>query len=173
MGDFLDSIFGGSNKTLNSDIGGLGSLAGFSTKVGEGSTTDASTFYHDILSGDPSKIATSLAPEISSGQTQGQQAKEGMAQFGTRSGGTAAASAGIDAGTRANLINLVGGLQKSSADSAGNLGTANLGLASNDTMSQAKLAQQRMQNWLDSIIGKGIGTTAGAATNAGLGEIGL
>lgn len=171
MGDWFSSLFGGQNKTLNTDINKVGSLGDFSTKVGEGDTTAASKFYQDILSGDPSRIASSLAPEISSGQTQGQQAKQGLAQFGTRSGGTAAATAGIDAGTRGNLINLEGGLQQGAAQGAGSLGTANLGMAANDTMNQAKLAQQRMQNLMDSILGKGISSGLGTLESWGLGKL--
>lgn len=171
MGDWFSSLFGGQNKTLNTDINKVGSLGDFSTKIGEGDTTAASKFYQDILSGDPSRISQTLAPEISSGQTQGQQAKQGLAQFGTRSGGTAAATAGIDAADRGDIINLVGGLQKSSADSAGNLGTANLGMAASDTMDQAKLAQQRMQNWLNSILGKGISSGIGTLESWGLGKL--
>lgn len=173
MGGFFNAIFGGSNPTLNKDTSQEGALDGYSTGVGEGNTTAASTYYQNLLSGDPTKIATSLAPEISAGQQQTQQAKNQMAQFGTRGGGTDAASAAADAQNRSYIINLIGKLQGGAASGAANLGTTNLGMASTDTAEQAALSQQRMQNWLNSILGKGITTGASSAETAGLGAAGM
>lgn len=170
MGGFLSAIFGGSNPTLNKSINQTGALGGYSTGIGEGDTTAASNFYRNILAGDPSLIAKSLAPEISASQEQTQQEKNQMAQFGTRSGGTAAASAGADAQNRANLINLIGRLQGTAAQGAGSLGTQNLNLATEDTALQAKLAQEQMENWLNSVLGKGISSGVGAAEGFGLGK---
>src|SRR5215469_11466648 len=142
MGDFLASLFGGQNKTLNTDINKIGSLAGYSTGIGQGDTTAASNYFQDILKGGGTQA---LAPAISAGQQQGQQEKNNLAQFGTRSGGTASAAAGIDANTRANLINLLGGQLSGAAQNLGSLGTTNLGLAQQGTMSEAQLAQERFK----------------------------
>jgi len=171
MGGFLNAIFGGSNPTLNKDINQMGSLAGYSTGVGEGLVTPAAKFYEDILSGDPTKEAQAIAPETKAAQEQGQQEKNALAQFGTRSGGTASASAGIDANTRANLISLLGRLKSGAAGAAGQLGTANLGLAQQGTMSEADLAQQRFQNWMNSILGQGTGFGVGALEGFGLSKM--
>ena len=173
MGDFLNSLFGGQNKVLNQDINQFGTDAGFAQNLGQTDAGAASTFYTDILSGDPSKIATALAPEISTSQQEGQQAKNNIAQFGNRSGGSNAAAQGIDAAGRGNIINLEGGLQKTAAAGASSLGPAEQGLSLEATQQQEQSAQQRMQNWLKSILGQAVGTTAGSLTGAGLGAVGL
>lgn len=169
IGDFLASLFGGQNKVLNNDISQFGADAGFAQQQGQGDVTAASKFYQDILSGDPTKIGQSLAPEISTSQQQGQQAKNNLAQFGNRSGGTNAAAQGIDAAGRGNIINLIGGLQGKAASGAGSLGTAEQGLSLEATNQQEQAAQQRFQNWLNSIGAGAI--TSGA--NFGLKAIGL
>jgi hypothetical protein len=169
MGDFFSSLFGGQNKTLNSDINQSGSLAGYSTGVGEGDTTAASKFYQSILSGDPTQQATAIAPEAKALQDQTQQSKEQTAQFGKRSGGTGAATTAADSDMRAKLLSLLGGLKTSAASGASSLGTANLGLASQNTAQQANEAQQRFENWMNSILGKGTSTAVGAAEGAAMG----
>ena len=172
MGDFLGALFGGQNKTLDSTMGQMGGLAGYSTGVGEGNTTAASNYYQNILSGDPSKIGQTLAPQISAMQTQGQQQRAEAGQFGTRSGGTAGAIQGIDAGNRTNLINAIGGAQSGAAAGAAGLGTTNLGMAASNLNSQAQMSQQQMQNWMNSILGKGISGAVGAAEGMALGGMG-
>lgn len=169
MGNFLSAIFGGQNKTLDNNINQTGALAGYSTGVGEGDTTAASKYFRDLVSGDPTQIASSIAPEISTGQATTQQAKDQAAEFGNRSGGNTATMASADAANRGNLINLVGRLRAMAGNSLASLGTSNLGLAQNATMDQAQLAQQRYQNWLNSVLGKGISGAAGAAESFGLG----
>lgn len=169
MGSFLSSIFGGQNKTLNNTINTAGDISQFGTNTGQGAITDANQYYSNILSGDPSKIAESIAPEIQAGQQQTQQAKQGMAQFGTRSGGTAAASAGADAANRGNIISLIGKLQSGAAAGEAGIGenqTAQ-GLAANGQ--QAQLSQEQLQNYMNSILGKGISGLISAPEAAALG----
>ncbi len=161
MGGFLSSIFGGSNPTLSNDIKQLGQLAGYSTGVGETDTNAASKFYTDILSGSPTRQAQALAPEITAGQTQVQQAANKNAQFGTRSGGTTASTAGAEAANRGNIIQEIGGLQGTAASGAGSLGTSNLELASTNTQAQAQESQEQMQNMMNSVLGGGISGMAG------------
>lgn len=172
MGSFLSGIFGGSNPTLNSTIGNAGGISQFGTNTGEGAITDANQYYSDILSGDPSKIAESIAPEIQAGQQQTQQAKQGLAQFGTRSGGTAAASAGADAANRANTISLIGKLQSGAAAGEAGIGEnqTQQGLAANGQ--QAALSQQQLQNYMNSILGKGISAGLSGLEAFGLGGLG-
>lgn len=173
MGSFFGGILGGQNKTLNSTIGKAGDISNFGTTTGEGAVTDANQYYQNILSGDPSKIAESIAPEIQAGQQQTQQAKNNMAQFGTRSGGTAAASAGADAANRANITSLIGKLQSGAAAGETGIGenqTAQ-GLQANDQ--QAALSQEQLQNYINSVLGKGISDTASTALNAGEAGLGL
>ena len=135
-------IFTGSNPTLNKDQNQMGALAGFNTNVGERGTTGALNYDMGILSGDPTKVAQTMSPEIQAAQQQAQQNKDTVAQFGNRGGGMNAVMAGLDDSTRAKLLSLMGGLRQGAAANAGQLGTANLGMASTNTMNQAKLAQQ-------------------------------
>lgn len=173
MGSFFGGILGGQNSTLNSTIGKAGDISTFGTNTGQGAITDANQYYQNILSGDPSKIAESIAPEIQAGQQQTQQAKQGLAQFGTRSGGTAAASAGADAANRGNIISLIGKLQQGAASGETGIGENQTALGLNANMQQAQMSQQQLQNYINSILGKSISTGVSAAETAGLGAAGL
>lgn len=161
VGDFLGAIFGGSNKTLNNTIGQMGDLAGYSSNVGQQGTTAAKNYDLGILSGDPTQVAMTLAPEIKTLGQQAQQNKNTVAQFGNRGGGMNSVMAGLDDATRSKLIELIGGLRQGAAQNLGQLGTQNLQLGQQGTMSEAELAKQRYQNWMNSILGKGISGTVG------------
>lgn len=173
MGSFLSAIFGGQNKVLNSDINQSGAISGYDTGVGEGLTSAGAQFQEGILSGDPTKEAEALAPETAAAQQQKQQQKDTLAQFGPRSGGTAAFTAGLDANTRGQLIKMLGGLKSSTAGEAVGEGTNLTGQALSANAQQADESQQRMQNWQDSILGQGTQYAAGAAEAAALKAIGL
>ncbi len=169
MGDFLSALFGGSSKTLNSTINKAGDISNFGTNTGQGAISDADAYYKSILSGDPTQTAMTLAPEIKAGQEQTQQGKNQLAQFGTRSGGTAAASAGADAANRANIISLIGKLRSGAAAGEAGIGENQTALGLNANDQQAQQSQQRMQNWLNSILS---GVTTGAVS-AGMGALGI
>lgn len=171
MGAFLGSILGGQNKTLSTDIGKAGDISNFGTTTGEKNITDASKYYSDILSGDPSKIAESIAPEVSTGATQTQQEKNQLAQFGTRSGGTAAASAGADAANRSNIINLIARLRQGAAAGATGIGENQTGQGLQANAQQAQLSQQQLENYMKSIIGQGIGAGVGGVEGFALGKL--
>lgn len=171
MGSFLSSIFTGSDPTINKDKGELGDLGQFSSNVGQQDTGAASGYYNDILSGDPSKIAEALAPEISANQQQTQQQKQTIGQFGSRSGGNTAAGNAADTQSRANIVNLIGGEQNKAAGGLASLGTSNLGMAAGDTMDQAKISQQEHENMMKSIFGEGISSGLGALESYGLGKL--
>ncbi len=104
---FFGSLFGGENPTLDQNIPAFQQAAGFGTGIGENDVTAASKWYNNILSGDPTKMAEAIAPETSAIQGEAQQAKNQTAQFSPRSGGTAAAMAGMDANTRSQIIKLL------------------------------------------------------------------
>jgi hypothetical protein len=165
MGDFLASLFGGQNKTLNSTIGNAGSLQGFTQQLGEKGSTDAMKYYSDILNGK----TDALAPETQQLQDQTQQQKGALAEFGTRSGGNTAASAGADAANRATLTALLAKLKGGAAQGEAAIGANATGQSLDANQQEAALAQQRMQNWLNSILSGGIQT----AVSAGMGKIGL
>ena len=122
----------------------LGTLGQTQISTGQNLVTPAATYYENILSGDPSKIAQSLAPEIAAGQGQVEQAALRGANFGSRSGGTAAASRAAEDANRGNIINLVGGLQSHAADAAGSLGSnqENMGAGNVHDVAGMKTAAQ-------------------------------
>lgn len=170
---FFSGLFGGSNSTLNKNIPAFESSAGFSTGVGEGDVTAASKWYNDILSGDPTKMAEAIAPETSAIQGQTQQQKNQTAQFSPRSGGTAAAIAGLDANSRAQIIKLLGGLQGGAASGDASLGTTEQGIALNNRTAGDAASQQQLKNWQDSILGKGITSGVASAESAALDAAGI
>jgi len=133
----------------------LNASSGFATGQGEGDITASSTFMRDILSGDPSRAASALAPEISQTQKGIQQQKNQTAQFGTRSGGNAATIANADTAGRSNIINLLGGARQGAASSLGSMGTnlLGLGMAGNEAgFNEAKTMQaQNAAKWSDII----------------------
>lgn len=153
---FWSSLFGGSNPTLNSTMNQTGSIAGYTSNLGQNNTTAGSNFFSSILSGDPSKIAQTLAPEISAMQGQGQQQKNAIAQFGNRSGGSNSAAQNIDSSNRANLTNLIGGLQSGAASTLLSSGQSLLGQSLGALNQEANMSQLQMQNWQNSILGSGI-----------------
>ena len=137
----------------------FGALGNYETGTGEGLTTAGAGYDESILSGDPTKIAQTLSPEISSGQTQVQQQALNNANFGTRSGGTTASTNAAESAERGNIINLEGGLQKDAASSALSAGSGLLGEASSNIGNEANLAETR-RSQLNSDV-SGIVTGAG------------
>lgn len=160
---WLTDIFTGQDPTISGNINKFGQEGGFAQQQGQGDTTAASKFYQDILSDDPSKQAEALAPAISAGQQQTQQQAKTNAEFGNRGGGTNASTQGASAADRTNLFNEVGGLKSSAAGGAASLGTAQQGIALNAQQAQNQAAQQQMENFINSILGK---QTAGAINYA-------
>lgn len=136
----------------------FGSLGDFDTGTGEALTTAGAGYDLDILSGDPTKIAQVEAPEISAQQGQIEQQRLQNANFNTRSGGTAASTSAAEAGGRANIIDLTGGLQKSTADAASSTGGNLLTQATSNIGNEAQLAEER-RSQVNSDVG-GIATGA-------------
>lgn len=166
---FWGGLFGGSNPTLNSQIGSLGAMAGSTSQQGQGDVSSASSFWNSILSGGGAKA---LAPEISSVMQQGQQKKQALGQFGNRSGGTNAKAQTIgDQGT-SSINNMIASLSGTAAGQLGSLGTNLLNTSLNASQLQSQDSQMQMQNWQNSILGKGIGAAIGGAEAFGLGAAG-
>ena len=164
---FLSSLFGGSNPTLNQQMGTLGTIAGTATSAGQADISSASNLWNQILAGDTSKI---LAPQTSAIQKQGQQKLQALSQFGTRSGGTAAEAATTGDTTKANINDLIASLTGSAASSLGSMGQNLLNTGLGAYGQQAGVSQQQMKNWQDSIFGGaltgGVGLALGKAGSA-------
>lgn len=170
---FFSALFGGSSPQINSALSNTGQLAGFASGQGQNNTTAGSGFFNSILSGDSTKIGTALAPAISAGQQGVQQQKNEIANFGNRSGGNNAKSQSLDSANRGNITNLVGGLQSGAASTLLSSGQSLLGTALGGYQQQAGIAQQQMENWANSILGKGITSAVSSAESAGLGAAGI
>ena len=166
---FLSGLFGGSNPTLNANIATFGANAGAENQQGLSDTSSASGFWNSILSGGGKQA---LAPQIGSIMKQGEQQKQSLSQFGNRGGGNNAAMQDAGDKSAASVNDLVGSQMSGAASGLASLGSnmLNMGLQSGEAQDQA--SQQRMQNWQNSILGKGIGGAVGAAESFGLGSAG-
>lgn len=168
---FFSSLFGGQNSDLNRDIGLTSQLGGNLTGQGQSYTNAAGNFYQSILSGDSSKIARSLAPEITAAKTSQQNDQKSASMFGGRSGGTAASTAAAGDKTHSDITNLIGSLTNSSASNLGSLGSSMIGQGIGAISSNADMSQTRIQNWSNSILGLGTTAAAGAGEALALSKI--
>lgn len=169
---FWGSLFGGSNPTLNSDMKQFGQIGSFATNLGESDTSKSSNYWSSLLSGDASKSAKALAPQISASKVAGQQQNKTGAEQGTRSGGTAASTADTNDKTRGNITKLLGSLTSSAASSLSSQGSSAMNTGLSALTSQENASQQQMQNWSNSILGKGVTTGVSAVESYGLGAAG-
>ena len=166
MGGLAGSIFDlAAGNPAQQEQDQFGALGNYETGTGEGLTTAGAGYDLGVLSGDPTKIATALAPEISTGQSQVEQQRLQDANFGTRSGGTTASTEAAGAANRGNIINLEGGLQSGAASSALGSGSGLLSGASSNIGSEAQLAEERRKQVTGDIGGI---AQAGASIVAGL-----
>jgi hypothetical protein len=157
VGGLLSSIFDlAAGNPVQGEQNQFGALSGYQTGVGEGLITPAAQYEESILSGDPTKTAQAMAPEISANQQQTQQFKNQTAEFSPRSGGTAASVANADTSGRSNLIDLLGQEQSGAASTSLSAGSGLLNSASSNLSNQAKLADQWRQSQVSDIgqIGK-------------------
>jgi len=141
----------------------------FATSQGEGDLTASSDFMRGLLSGDPTKVAQALAPQISAIRGRNEQAKDTTAQFGNRSGGSTATVAGIDTAGRSDITNLTGSATNAAASSLASTGTALTGLGLEGDQAgfgEAKTMQeQQAAKWND--ILKSIASFAAAPFTGG------
>jgi hypothetical protein len=162
-------LFGGKDSNLNTDIGATGQLAGWATGQGEKNLTTGSNFMNSIVSGDSSKINQALAPEISAAKKSASQTTKGNTIFGTRSGGTAASNAATTDKLHSDITNLIGSLTGNAASTLMSAGSNELSQGAAAYSQNADLSAQRMKNWSDSILGRGITTGVAAAESYALG----
>jgi len=167
VGGLLSSIFDlAAGNPTQGEQNQFGALSGYQTGVGEGLITPAAQYEENILSGDPTKTAQAMAPEISANQQQTQQLKNQTAEFSPRSGGTAASVANADTSGRSNLIDLLGQEQSGAASTSLSAGSGLLGQASSNLGSEAGLAEQWRKSHV-SDIGQ-IGQSAAAIATMGM-----
>jgi len=170
---FWGALFGGKNDTLNQDIDKTGQIAGYATGQGEKNLSSASDFWRNIVSGDSSKISQSLAPEIDAVKSSTANDQKTNSMFNARSGGTAASNNAASDKAHGYITNLIGNLTGNAVSSLASTGSNELSTGLSATGQQAELSQERYQNWMDSILGKGVTTAAAAGEAYGLGKIGM
>lgn len=164
---FFGSLFGGQNKTLNSNIDTMGGLASFLTSTGTQDTALASNYARTLLSGNSTDVAKLLAPQIAGVQNRATQQRLQLANFGNRSGGTTASTIKAGDDVTSSINDMISKLTAGAYSEVGDLGTKLLSQGETAVNDQAKLSQQRMENWRNSILGKGIsGLVSGAETFA-------
>jgi hypothetical protein len=168
---FFGSLFGGSNPTIGAGMKQAGQTSQWASAKGQGLTGQAGDFYSGLLSGDPKAMSKLLAPQIATQQQQGQQAKQTASQFGNRSGGTNAAMQTIDDKTRANLGSMISSLTASGAAGAADIGKSLIDTGLTSLGMQVNMSQQQMENWSNSILGKGVTQAASTAESAALGAM--
>jgi hypothetical protein len=150
----------GPTQNEKNTYGNLTAASGFATNLGESDLTASSDFMKAILSGDSSKISQALAPQISGAKQRAQQQKKTTAEFGSRSGGTAASMAGIDDATHASITDLIGTLTgqsvsglSSAGSSALGAGMSGYGTAFNEANTMQQQSQAQMGDIFNSIAG--------------------
>ncbi|HEX5426657.1 MAG TPA: hypothetical protein VFW94_24305 [Candidatus Acidoferrales bacterium] len=166
---FWGGLFGGQNKGLNQGINQASGISGFATSLGESGLTRSNKFWSNILSDNSAKIAKALAAPISTQQKQVQQGEKTAAEFHNRGGGVNSATQSAQGEARGNIVNLVGNLQSSAASNLAATGGSLLNLGLDATGEMAQLSQMQLENWKNSIFGKGISTGIGTAEGFGMG----
>ena len=131
----------------------LGQVGGSELGQGQGYTTQAGNYYSNLLSGNPSAIAQTLAPQISAQQGQLQNQMNQNAQFGNRAGGTNASNQAAAGQARGNIINAIGGAQSGAAGALGSMGSNLLSQGAGNIGAEASLARGQQQAQLGDIAG--------------------
>jgi hypothetical protein len=168
---FWSSLFGGSSPTLTSAIGQAGKTSAFTSNLGQNLTGQAGNYYSSLLSGDPKATAKLLAPQIGTLTKQGQQAKKTMAEFSDRSGGMASKGQTVDDTTRASISDMINTLTGNAAGAAATMGGNLIDTGLKSLGMQVDMSQQQMQNWEQSILGKGITSGIAAGESYGMGKM--
>ena len=162
-----DGFFGidmGVSDQQKSNYGNLTNASGFATNLGEKDLGASSKFMTDILSGDVGKITQALAPQIGAAKSSAQQQNKQNAEFGTRSGGTAASTAATNDKVHSDITNLIGKLTGGAASSLGSQGSGllNTGIAGDkEGYDLAHQMQQQKEAKFNDIISSSAQVAAG------------
>jgi len=143
--------------TAASSITGAGN---FATSTGESDINSSTAFMSSILSGDPTKISSVLAPQIGAAKTAQQQQAKTNDQFGNRGGGTNASTAAGNDKTHADITSAIASLTGSAATNLGSEGSNLLGTGINATQTaftDADTIQKQKAAQLNDIVGSALG----------------
>jgi hypothetical protein len=168
---YFSSLFAGQSPTLNAGIRQAGDISQFTTGQGKNLTSQAGSFFSDLMSGDPAKTARLLAPQIGEMREQGNQQKKTMAEFGTRSGGTASRGQSIDDKTRANIGSMISNLTGQAVSGGASMGQNLIDTGMKALGQQVDMSQQQLENWSNSIFGSALSSGISGLESFGLGKI--
>ena len=168
----IDMGVSGDQKQQYAD---LTSAGGFATGEGEGDISASDKFFKDILSGDSTKTAQALAPQIGAAKTSAQQQTATDAQFGNRGGGTNASSAAANDRVHSDITGLVGETTGKAASTLGSEGSGllstGIGAAKTGFEEASKMQQQKEAKAAD--IAKSAVAVAAAPFTGGASLTGL
>jgi len=134
-------LFEGPSQGEQNATSNLISSSGFATGTGEKDLTTSSNFMNGLVSGDATKQAQLLAPEISAEKTAAQQTAKTTAENGTRSGGTTAAAAASNDKVHSDITNMLATLTGGAVSSLNSTGQNLLSTGMQGT--QAVFGQQQ------------------------------
>jgi len=169
---FMSALFGGKDVNLNNLISQYGQIGGQQTGQGQKHENQAGDFFSSLVSGDAGKISQTLAPEISAAKTRNSETQKSNAEMGTRSGGTAASNAASSDKLHSDITNMIGSLTGGAAGSLASLGSSEMSTGLGALGQEQGATAQRMQNWQNSILGKGITGAAQAGEAFATGGVG-
>lgn len=151
-----DGFFGigqGPSREEKQQYGLLSDIGGFGSRQGKSDIMKSQDFWSSILSGDMTKIASVLAPEISSINQQTQQRKKTASEFGNRGGGTNAYMQSLDDSALSTIRGMIANLTGSAASNLGNMGQnlLNTGLSGGEASFDAAkvMHDQNAAKWGD------------------------
>jgi hypothetical protein len=184
MNLWMPSFFGigmGPSQGEYRELGAVGNIGNFATSTGMGDISAASDFWKAILSGDQSQPSRVLGPAYSNISKRGGEELKTLSEFGTRSGGTAAAQQQIGESERGQASALEGGLIGSAASNLGSIGGGLLstGLSAHEiAFGEEQTIQQQKQAKLNDIfksimdVATSVATLgAGAGATAAFGKL--
>lgn len=146
-------LFEGPSKQEGQQYNALSGASSAAIGTGTKAVTAGTDFMEHLLSGDPTRIAGALSPEISAEKTSLQQDQKTQTMLGGRSGGTAAANTAASDKVHSDITNLIGGLQQKSAGDLASIGTSLLGTGISGTQAAFGAAKeqqaQKAAQWND------------------------
>jgi hypothetical protein len=149
----MAGLFGESSDQKKA-LGTLGDISSFGTSSGTSDIGLSDNFWKGILQGGP-EAEKVLAPQIGAIKEGAQQNKKTAAEFGTRSGGTAAANQMTDDNTRKSIDTMISTLTGQAASELGSHGTSLLNLGESAAGREGSLATEIQRDKMSALSGLG------------------
>jgi hypothetical protein len=149
MGGFIglvDSVLGGASPEAKQTAADLGAIGKTAAGAGQQNLNTAANWYDQIISGDPTKQAQAIAPEVNAAKTSAQQDLKTSAMQGNRSGGTNASNAMSWDNVHAYITDLLAKLTQGAASGLAGIGGGELstGVGAAQAGGQLQLQNQKL-----------------------------